>query len=118
MVNFGNEANLGETNPNKTGFGFFLVAGESHAVSKLKRQAGDLKPFTFLDCPANVTSQPDDQAQVARVVCLSEDVEGCFCVIERGVEGTVIEMPDNVRTLILNRTSQFWIPTNFLPVCA
>ncbi|KFY47830.1 hypothetical protein V496_10420 [Pseudogymnoascus sp. VKM F-4515 (FW-2607)] len=111
MVNFGNGANLGETNPSKTGFGFFLVAGESHAVSKLKRQAGDPKPFTFLDCPANVTSQPDDQAQVARVVCLSEDVEGCFRVMERGVEGTVIEMPDNcapgtfARAISLNASS-------------
>lgn len=118
MVNFGNEANLGEINPNKTGFGFFLVAGESHAVSKLKRQAGDPEPFAFLDCPANITSQPDDQAQVARVVCLSEDVEGCFRVMERGVEGTVVEMPDNVRTPTANLTSQFQILTNAFAVCA
>lgn len=85
MVNFGNHANLGETDPNKTAFGFFLVAGESHAVSKLRRRAGDPEPFTFLDCPSDVAGRPNDEALVARVVCLNEDVEGCFRVMERGV---------------------------------
>lgn len=65
IVNFRNEANLGETSPDKTGFGFFLVVGESHAVSKLRRRVGDPEPFTFLNCPANVTSRPDGEPQVA-----------------------------------------------------
>lgn len=109
MVNFGNEANLGEASPDKTGFGFFLVVGESHAVSKLRRRVGDPEPFTFLDCPANVTSRPDGEPQVARVVCLNEDVEGCFRVLERGVEGTVVEMPDNVRgpNILLGKPIQY-----------
>jgi chitinase len=102
MVNFGSEADLGESNPQKTGFGWFLVVGESHAVSRLKRKSGDPEPFTFLDCPVNITGKPDDQVQIARVVCLSADVEGCFRVMERGVEGTVVEMPDNVRSLTFN----------------
>ncbi len=99
LVNFGSQANQGETDPAKTGFGFFLVAGESHAVSKLKARDGEPEPFIFLDCPLDVLSQPDDKVQAARVVCLSSDVEGCFRVMERGVEGTVVEMPDNVRYL-------------------
>ncbi|KFZ23256.1 hypothetical protein V502_02265 [Pseudogymnoascus sp. VKM F-4520 (FW-2644)] len=73
IVNFSSEANMGKTGPNKTGFGFFLVVGELHAVSKLRRQAGDLEPFTFLDCPVNVTGRPN----------------------ERSVEGTVVEMSNN-----------------------
>ncbi|KFY42907.1 hypothetical protein V494_02182 [Pseudogymnoascus sp. VKM F-4513 (FW-928)] len=117
MVNFGNEANMGGTGPDKTGFGFFLVTGESHAVSKLRRRAGDPEPFTFLDCPENATGRPDDEAQVARVVCLSEDVEGCFRVMERGVEGTVVEMPDNcapgtfARAISLNVSDNQSIPS-------
>jgi chitinase len=97
LVNFGSEANLGETSPDKTGFGFFIVSGDSYAVTKLKGRAGEPEPFTFLDCPTNVMKQPDHKAQTARVVCLNQDVEGCFRVMERGVKGTVVEMPENVR---------------------
>jgi chitinase len=119
LVNFGSEADMGETDPDKTGFGFFLVAGESHAVSKLKRSAGDPEPFTFLDCPANAMNQPDDQVQIARVVCLNEDAAGCFRVMERGVEGTVVEMPDNcapgtfARAVSLNASDDQSIPSQF-----
>ncbi|RYP44871.1 hypothetical protein DL768_008713 [Monosporascus sp. mg162] len=95
LVNFGSEANQGSTDPNATGFGFFLVAGESYAVAKLKKRKGHPEPFTFIDCPSNVLQQPDDTTQTARVVCLNSDVEGCFRVLERGVEGTLVEMPEN-----------------------
>ena len=90
---------MGETNPDRTGFGFFIVAGDSYAVSRLRSRDGEPEPFTFLDCPSNVMSRPDNHVQYARVVCLSENIEGCFRVMEQGVEGTIIEMPDNVSLL-------------------
>lgn len=82
--------------PNGGGFGFLLLAGESHAVSRLRRRDNEPEPFHFLDCPSNVTDAPKEQVHTARVVCLSDDLNGCFQVMERGVEGTIVEMPDNV----------------------
>ncbi|KAI0190613.1 glycoside hydrolase family 18 protein [Astrocystis sublimbata] len=116
LVNFGSRANAGVTDPSKTPFAFFLVAGESHAVSKLKRHDDGIEPFTFLDCPQNVLDEADDKVQTARVVCLSEDVEGCFRVMERGVEGTLVEMPDNcapgtfARAVSLNESADQTLP--------
>lgn len=86
----------GSLTPNGGGFGFLLLAGESHALSRLRRRDNEPEPFHFLDCPSNVTGAPKDQVHTARVVCLSEDLNGCFQVMERGVEGTIVEMPDNV----------------------
>ncbi|CAG8071629.1 unnamed protein product [Penicillium olsonii] len=85
----------GSLAPNGGGFGFLLLAGESHAVSRLRRRDNEPEPFHFLDCPSNVTGAPKDQIHTARVVCLSDDLNGCFQVMERGVEGTIVEMPDN-----------------------
>ncbi|KAJ5124812.1 uncharacterized protein N7515_008637 [Penicillium bovifimosum] len=81
--------------PNGGGFGFLLVAGESHAVSRLRRRDNEPEPFHFLDCPSDVADAPKDHIHTARVVCLSDDLNGCFQVMERGVEGTIVEMPDN-----------------------
>ncbi|KAJ5555613.1 hypothetical protein N7461_004083 [Penicillium sp. DV-2018c] len=83
--------------PNGGGFGFLLVAGESHAVSRLRRRDNEPEPFHFLDCPSDVADAPKDHIHTARVVCLSDDLNGCFQVMERGVEGTIVEMPDNVK---------------------
>lgn len=97
LVNYGKNANSGgQTDPAETAFGFLLVAGESHAVSSLKKRQGEPEPLVFLDCPRNVLDVPGKQTQTARVVCLSDDLEGCFRVMERGVNGTLVEMPDNV----------------------
>ncbi|KAH7309224.1 hypothetical protein B0I35DRAFT_398631 [Stachybotrys elegans] len=96
LVNFGSNANLGAVDPNETGFGFILVAGESHAMTSLKRRNGIPEPFIFLDCPNRVSMQPKNKVQMARVVCLSQDVAACFNVMKEGVEGTIVEMPDNV----------------------
>ncbi|CAG8939269.1 unnamed protein product [Penicillium salamii] len=85
----------GSLSPNGGGFGFLLLAGESHAVSRLRRRDNEPEPFHFLDCPSNITDAPKDQIHTARVVCLSDDLNGCFQVMERGVEGTIVEMPDN-----------------------
>jgi chitinase len=70
--------------------------GESHAVSNLRKRDGEAEPFHFLDCPSNVTDVPESQTHVARVVCLSDDINGCFQVTEKGVEGTIVEMPENM----------------------
>lgn len=82
--------------PDGGGFGFLLLAGESHAVSRLRRRDTEPEPFHFLDCPSNVTDALPDHIHTARVVCLSDDLNGCFQVMERGIEGTIVEMPDNV----------------------
>ncbi|RSL51633.1 hypothetical protein CEP51_015172 [Fusarium floridanum] len=95
LINFGSNANAGEIDPNQTGFGFVLITGDSAAVSSLKKREDESEPLVFLDCPADVLEQPKNETRVARVVCLSENVEGCFRIMERGVEGTIVEMPDN-----------------------
>ncbi|KAJ4386833.1 hypothetical protein N0V93_009731 [Gnomoniopsis smithogilvyi] len=116
LVNIGSSADAGSIDPTQGGFGFFLVAGESFAVSKLRRRDGEPEPFTFLDCPEDPVAQNPEKLQTARVVCLSEDVEGCFRVMEKGVEGTIIEMPDNcakdtfARAVSLNMSDNQQIP--------
>lgn len=96
LVNIGSSANSGETDPSKTGIGFFLITSDSYATTSLRKRAGDPEPFTFVDCPPHVLDQPIDKQQTVRVVCLNENIEDCFRVMERGVEGTMVEMPDNV----------------------
>lgn len=96
LVNFGASAGLGEMNPSSTGFGFMILTGDSFAVTTLRKRQGQPDPFVFLDCPDDIENRPKDEAQRARVVCLNDDVEGCFRLMERGVEGTLAEMPENV----------------------
>lgn len=100
LVNIGSAASSGETDPSKTGIGFFLITSDSFATTSLKKRAGEPEPFTFIDCPQHVLDQPVDKTQTASVVCLNQNVEDCFRVMERGVEGTMVEMPDNVSLLL------------------
>lgn len=93
LITIGNSDSL---SPNDGGFGFLLVTGDSHAVSNLRKRDGEPEPFHFLDCPSNIESASESHIHTARVVCLSEDTAGCFQILERGVEGTLVEMPDNV----------------------
>lgn len=86
--------------PSTTGFGFMIVSGDSSSVSNLKKRDGMAEPFVFLDCPSNVHEDDSSLVHTARVVCLSLDLKGCFQVLEGGVEGTIVEMPDNVRTAV------------------
>ncbi|PNP61480.1 hypothetical protein FNYG_13767 [Fusarium nygamai] len=77
-----------------SGSGILLAVGESHGLAQFQKRDGQPDPFVFLDCPANALEQPVNQIQKARVVCTSQDVDGCFRVRERGVEGTLVEMPE------------------------
>jgi chitinase len=95
LVTFGPGSESGELDPTNSGFGFLIAVGDSHGLTQLKKRSGRPDPFIFLDCPEHVLDQPIDKPQKARVVCTSEDVEGCFRVMERGVEGTMVEMPDD-----------------------
>jgi chitinase len=121
LINFGSLADSGGSmDPSQTAFGFLLIAGDSFAVSNLRRRAGESEPFVFVDCPADVLDAPKNETLTARVVCLSEDVEGCFQVMERGVEGTIIEMPDNcapnsfARAISLEVAADQYIPSEVL----
>ncbi|KAI1340016.1 hypothetical protein F5Y15DRAFT_423445 [Xylariaceae sp. FL0016] len=118
LVNFGGQASGGSTDPSKTGFGFMLVAGDSFAVSNHKRQAGAPEPFVFIDCPVKEAEHDTSTVHTARVVCLSDDLHGCFQVLERGIEGTVVTMPDNcfgdsiARAISLELATDQFIPEN------
>ncbi|KAL6910196.1 glycosyl hydrolases family 18 domain-containing protein [Trichoderma evansii] len=95
LVTFGSGGDLHDVSPTSGPFGFVLIAGDSHVVTNLKKRNGEPEPFTFLDCPADVGNRPKHKVQTARVACLSDDLEGCFQILERGVEGTIVEMPDS-----------------------
>ncbi|KAG7417481.1 hypothetical protein Forpe1208_v005351 [Fusarium oxysporum f. sp. rapae] len=94
LITFGAGSESGAVDPASSGFGFLLAVGESHGLTQLQKRDGRPDPFVFLDCPDNVFDQPVNQTQKARVVCTSQDVDGCFKVRERGVEGTMVEMPE------------------------
>ncbi|CAG8417708.1 unnamed protein product [Penicillium salamii] len=81
-----------DENPNNSGVALFLVAGSYTAVSSMSKR--DNLGLEFIDCPADVLSRPNDEHQTIRVVCYSENVPECFRVLECGVEGTVIQIPE------------------------
>ncbi|KAG5803414.1 hypothetical protein H9Q74_012703 [Fusarium xylarioides] len=94
LITVGADSKSGALDPVSSGSGVVLAVGESHGLVQLQKRDGQPDPFVFLDCPANVLDQPINQTQKARVVCTSEDVDGCFRVTERGVEGTLVVMPE------------------------
>ncbi|KAG5764748.1 hypothetical protein H9Q72_007164 [Fusarium xylarioides] len=94
LITLGAGSKSGAVDTASSGSGYLLAVGESHGLAQLQKRDGQPDPFVFLDCPANVSDQPVNQTQKARVVCTSEDVDGCFRVRERGVEGTLVEMPE------------------------
>ncbi|PKK46869.1 hypothetical protein CI102_8377 [Trichoderma harzianum] len=103
FVSFGSSGSLADPSPGSGPFGFLLIAGDSHVVTNLRKRDGNPEPMVFLDCPSRVKDQPKDEAQKARVTCLSNDLKECFRVLERGIEGTIVEMPDNVNQSIPSR---------------
>ncbi|KAF4331819.1 glycoside hydrolase family 18 [Fusarium beomiforme] len=66
LVTFGGS---GATDLTSSAFSFLFVAGDLHIST--------------------------DAVRTARVTCVSGDLEGCYQIMERGVEGTIVEMPDN-----------------------
>lgn len=105
------------TDPSDASFGFLLVAGDSFAVTQLRKRDGLPDPFVFINCPASVNENDSkDEIHTARVVCLSDDLAGCFRVMERGVEGTLVEMPEDcapntfARALSLDLSMDQYVP--------
>ncbi|KAF5668287.1 hypothetical protein FDENT_11903 [Fusarium denticulatum] len=94
IILVGDDSKSGTVDPVSSGSGVLLAVGESHGLVQLQKRDGQPDPFVFLDCPTDVLDQPVNQTQKARVVCTNEDVDGCFRVRERGVEGTLVEMPE------------------------
>jgi chitinase len=88
------DSKSGAVDPVSSGSGILLAVGESHGLVQLQKRDGQPDPFVFIDCPADVLDQPINQTQKARVICTSQDIDGCFRVRERGVEGTLVEMPE------------------------
>ncbi|EWY82850.1 hypothetical protein FOYG_14938 [Fusarium oxysporum NRRL 32931] len=68
----------------------------SQSTACLRKRDGEPEPFVFLKCPEDVSDKPRDSVRTARVTCVSGDLEGCYQIMDRGVEGTIVEMPDNV----------------------
>jgi hypothetical protein len=61
-------------------------------VSSMKKR--DNPGLEFLDCPHNILERPDHEVRMARFICTQNNVTDCFRVKEGGVEGTVVQMPD------------------------
>ncbi|KAF5862395.1 hypothetical protein ETB97_011752 [Aspergillus alliaceus] len=67
-----------DENPNNSGVAFFLVASSYTAVTSMSKR--DNPGLEFGDCPADVLSRPNEEHQTG--------------VQEGGVEGTVVQMPE------------------------
>jgi len=95
LVSFGGgfEHPIKTEDPNYSGVAFFLIAGDS-TVGLTSMKKRDNPGLHFLSCPKDVLTRPNTEHQVARIVCSAPDVKGCFSVMEGGVEGTVVQMPD------------------------
>lgn len=93
LVSFGGMyAGFKDEDPNHSGVAFFLIAGHSSAVSSMKKR--DIPGLEFLDCPHDILERPDHELQTARIICMQSNVTDCFRVEENGVEGTIVQMPD------------------------
>lgn len=95
LVSFGGSLGLTTMDPSSSGFGFFLISGDSHVASPLTKRDNEPNPFEFLDCHGKKDALQSGISK-ARVVCFSDDVEGCFRVMEQGIEGTLVELPEHV----------------------
>ncbi|UKZ64116.1 uncharacterized protein TrAtP1_005335 [Trichoderma atroviride] len=95
LVNFGGSLGSANMDPGNGGFGFFLISGDSHVASPLTKRDNEPDPFKFLDCHGTKVALQSGISK-ARVACFSDDVEGCFRVMEQGIEGTLVELPDHV----------------------
>ncbi|KAH6880448.1 hypothetical protein B0T10DRAFT_519409 [Thelonectria olida] len=99
-VKFGGMAGFEHADPFQRWHAHLQVSGDSYTVASLwheKRRHHDRpEPFVFLDCPLGILEQPLHMVQVARIACFHQQLYWCARnIFERGVEGTLIEMPDN-----------------------
>ncbi|KAF7554596.1 hypothetical protein G7Z17_g2800 [Cylindrodendrum hubeiense] len=90
LVNFGGIQK--ESDPNETGFAFFLIAGSNTVVSSMSKR--DNPGIQFLGCPKEILDVPLEQIQTARVICMHGSLDDCFGVQKNGVEGTIVKMPE------------------------
>lgn len=104
LVSFGGSLDSTNMDPSNGGFGFFLISGDSHVASSLTKRDNEPDPFEFLDCHG-MENPLRSGISKARVACFSDDVQGCFRVMEQGVEGTLVELPNHVSDLSLPRGS-------------
>lgn len=94
LVSFGGYyASEGNTDPSQSGIAFILFAGSQTVLSRMRKRENAQNGIEFIDCPENVRSGPSDEARLARIICLGEDVKDCFPVRYGGVEGTLVTMP-------------------------
>jgi chitinase len=100
LVNFGGSLDSTNMDPSDGGFGFFLISGDSHVASPLTKRDNEPDPFEFLDCHGTAVALQSGISK-ARVACFSDDVEGCFRVMEQGIGGTLVELPNHVGHLSL-----------------
>ncbi|KAL7895963.1 glycoside hydrolase family 18 protein [Trichoderma sp. TUCIM 5745] len=94
LVSFGGSLGSASMDPSNGGFGFFFISGDSHVASPLTKRDNEPDPFEFLDCHGKKMALQSGISK-ARVACFSDDVEGCFRVMEQGIEGTLVELPDH-----------------------
>lgn len=90
IITFGSNSDLSD--PNKSGFAFFFIAGSDTLVSSMTKR--DNPGLHFLDCPNGPLEVPVETQQTARIVCLSGSLDECFGVQKNGVEGTIVHMPE------------------------
>lgn len=75
--------------PNAGPFGFVLIAGPPEVVSSFSKR--DESQMEFVDC-SSITSTA---RQTARIYCTNDgDDSNCDQVLEGGLDGTIIRMPD------------------------
>jgi hypothetical protein len=93
LINFGGMYNIGVESPNDSGVASFLIAGGSDmGLTSIKKR--DNPGLHFLSCAKDVLQRPNEEHQVARVICLDDEVTNCLRVRNGGVEGTVVQIPD------------------------
>ncbi|KAM0471051.1 hypothetical protein ACHAPX_009621 [Trichoderma viride] len=118
LVNFGGSLDSTKKDPSDGGFGFFLISGDSHVASPLTKRDNEPDPFEFLDCHGTKVALQSGISK-ARVACFSDDVEGCFRVMEQGIGGTLVELPNHcfsqqyARAVSIQISHDQYIPKRF-----
>lgn len=76
--------------PNIGAFGFVVIAGSPDVVSSFSKR--DDSHIEFVDC----TSIKSTERQTVQIYCTNDgESDNCDQVLEGGIEGTVVRMPDD-----------------------